>query len=169
LLNKKLLFLLLLPVLLIPVYAQEDTIEIPSWVKGVANFWVEDKINDVEFAEALEFLIDSNIIQLGITEYKGMSELEAEITKLTEEKTELQTKYDTQEVWWQGVSGKSEKDWGEQSAEYKQKLTDNDTKWEGILEKKRTSYNTQAQEFIDEIRELKIEIQKLEYIIKFGS
>ena len=53
--------------LVIPVLGQEDTVEIPTWVKGVANFWVEDNIDDKEFAKALEFLIDSNIIQLGNT------------------------------------------------------------------------------------------------------
>lgn len=47
----------------IPVFGQTD-VEIPPWVKGVANFWVEDKIDDGEFAEALEFLIDSDIIEL---------------------------------------------------------------------------------------------------------
>ena len=51
----------------VEIQAQKDIVEIPSWVKGVANFWVEDKIDDGEFAEALEFLIDSDIIQLGNT------------------------------------------------------------------------------------------------------
>ena len=47
----------------VPALGQTD-VEIPSWVKGIANFWVEDKIDDGEFAEALEFLIDNDIIQL---------------------------------------------------------------------------------------------------------
>ena len=42
-------------------YSQSDTI--PTWIKGVAGFWAEDKITDKEFIEALEFLIESNIIQ----------------------------------------------------------------------------------------------------------
>ena len=47
-------------------FAQTD-VQIPPWVKGVASFWVEGNIDDGEFAEALEFLIDSDIIQLGNT------------------------------------------------------------------------------------------------------
>lgn len=44
--------------------AYSQTEPIPSWIKGVAGFWVEDKITDLEFVEALEFLIDSEIIQV---------------------------------------------------------------------------------------------------------
>jgi hypothetical protein len=49
------------------IYADEDEelTTIPSWIKGVANFWIDGGINDAEFIEALEFLIDSNIIKLG--------------------------------------------------------------------------------------------------------
>ena len=43
------------------VYAEES---IPAWVRGVAGFWVEDKITDAEFIEALEFLIESDIIKV---------------------------------------------------------------------------------------------------------
>ena len=58
--TKKILALLLVPILLIPVYAQESTSEIPAWVKGVANFWVEGNISDQEFGEAISFLIEQN-------------------------------------------------------------------------------------------------------------
>ena len=61
--------LFLLPVIslvvslgLISAYAQSDPI--PKWIKGVASFWVEDKITDAEFIEALEFLINQNIIKI---------------------------------------------------------------------------------------------------------
>ncbi len=43
-------------------YAQND--EIPVWVKGVAGYWIEGKITDSEFIEAIEFLIESGIIQV---------------------------------------------------------------------------------------------------------
>lgn len=66
-LAKKLLLLLLIPILTIPVYAQESTSEIPAWVKGVANFWVEDNINDNEFLEAITFLIEHQIIKIDST------------------------------------------------------------------------------------------------------
>ena len=35
---------------------------IPIWIKGVAGFWAEDKITDQEFIEALEYLINNEII-----------------------------------------------------------------------------------------------------------
>jgi len=47
------------------VTAQSETNEIPSWIKGVANFWIEGGIDDADFIEALEFLIDNNVIKLG--------------------------------------------------------------------------------------------------------
>jgi len=61
---KKLLFLLLLPVLLIPVYAQEESEEneIPVWVKAIFGYYVEGLIDDTELIEAIEFLIESEII-----------------------------------------------------------------------------------------------------------
>jgi len=37
---------------------------IPSWVKGVAGFWAEDKITDADFGEGLSFLIDNEIIKV---------------------------------------------------------------------------------------------------------
>ncbi len=49
----------------VPVFAQSESGEIPSWIKGVANFWIEGGIDDAEFIEALEFLIDENVIKLG--------------------------------------------------------------------------------------------------------
>ena len=68
-------------------YAQESN-EIPKWVKASAEWWANDKISDDEYIEALEFLIDSNIIQLGNSEYRGISEMEQE----------FQAKFDAQEV-----------------------------------------------------------------------
>lgn len=50
----------------IPISAQESTI--PKWIKGVFGYWIEDKINDKDVIEALEFLIDTNIIEVGNTQ-----------------------------------------------------------------------------------------------------
>ena len=58
------------------VYADDD---IPAWVKGVAGFWAENKITDKEFIEALEFLIESDIIQ---TNDPRVLSLENEVLKL---------------------------------------------------------------------------------------
>ena len=37
-------------------------ISIPDWVKNVAGFWCEDKIDDASFVEGIQYLIDSGII-----------------------------------------------------------------------------------------------------------
>ena len=60
-------------------YSQTDTI--PEWIKGVAGFWAEDKITDSEFIEALEFLIESNVIQV---DDPRVGELEKENSELRE-------------------------------------------------------------------------------------
>ena len=61
--------------------------DIPSWVKGVANFWAEGNISDSEFGEALSFLIDNEIIKV-----PKIQELQNEITQLKAENSELRTK-----------------------------------------------------------------------------
>ena len=43
-------------------YAQTEYI--PAWVKEVSGFWAEDKISDTDFINAIEFLIDQNVIKL---------------------------------------------------------------------------------------------------------
>ena len=83
--------LVLLPVIslvvslgLISAYAQSDPIPndpIPKWIKGVASFWVEDKITDAEFIEALEFLINQNIIKI---EDKNINVKDMENIKINE-------------------------------------------------------------------------------------
>lgn len=77
------------------VFGQEDSDIIPSWVKSVAGYWAEDGINDIEFVEALEFLIDSNIIQLGNTQIMSQSQVdwEEKYNILLEEKKTADTKY----------------------------------------------------------------------------
>jgi len=41
---------------------------IPSWVKNVAEFWCQDKIDDVSFVEAIQYLIDNGIIVVPATQ-----------------------------------------------------------------------------------------------------
>ncbi len=41
---------------------------IPSWVKNVAEFWCQDKIDDGSFVEALQYLIDNGIIVVPATQ-----------------------------------------------------------------------------------------------------
>lgn len=64
--QKKIFLTLLLPLLIIPAYAQESTESnvIPSWIKSIASAWGNDQLTDTEFTEALEFLIESKVIVL---------------------------------------------------------------------------------------------------------
>jgi hypothetical protein len=85
---KKVLFFAVISVLIVSVssasiYAQSQY-DIPSWVKGVAGFWAEDKISDSEFGEGLSFLIDNKIIKVPL-----IQELENEIAQLEDENAEL--------------------------------------------------------------------------------
>ena len=57
---KKILLFAVISVVIVSVsvtsiYAQSQT-DIPAWVKGVANFWVEGNISDSEFGESISFL-----------------------------------------------------------------------------------------------------------------
>lgn len=60
-------------------YASAD--EIPAWVKGVANFWVEGNISDTEFGDAIVFLIEQDILKLDLLE-----NLKLQIAQLEREK-----------------------------------------------------------------------------------
>ena len=81
--------------------------DIPSWVKGVADFWVKGNISDSEFGESISFLIEQNIIQVEIPnsdEYQNINtirnlevenkKLEVENRKLKQENAELQSLID---------------------------------------------------------------------------
>jgi hypothetical protein len=50
---------------------------IPSWVKNVAEFWCEDKIDDSAFVEGIQYLIDNGIIVVPSTSlsYGGSQEV----------------------------------------------------------------------------------------------
>ena len=47
-------------------YAQED-IQIPNWIKNVADWWANDEISEIEFLAGIEYLINNNIISIGAT------------------------------------------------------------------------------------------------------
>ena len=44
---------------------------IPSWVKNVAGFWCENKIDDASFVEGIQYLIDNGIIVIPSTTQDG--------------------------------------------------------------------------------------------------
>jgi len=47
---------------------------IPDWVRNVASFWCEDKIDDAAFIEGIQYLIDNNIIIVSTTSGYGSSQ-----------------------------------------------------------------------------------------------
>ncbi len=49
------------------VIVNPPQISIPSWVKNVAEFWCQDKIDDASFVEGIQYLIDSGIIVIPAT------------------------------------------------------------------------------------------------------
>jgi len=46
------------------VFAQENEEIIPSWIKLIADLWVDDKISDKEFINAINWLINQKIITI---------------------------------------------------------------------------------------------------------
>ncbi|MFQ5572891.1 MAG: phosphate/phosphite/phosphonate ABC transporter substrate-binding protein [Nitrosopumilaceae archaeon] len=51
----------------IPIIAQNVSAEsnsVPSWIKNTASFWVDGNVSDIEFLNAMEFLIGEGIIQV---------------------------------------------------------------------------------------------------------
>ena len=48
--------------MLFMVNAQENTI--PSWIKNTAKFWIDEQVTDIEFINALEYMINNNIINV---------------------------------------------------------------------------------------------------------
>lgn len=40
----------------------ESPSSVPSWIKSVADWWAKDKISDSEFLDAIEYLVNNNII-----------------------------------------------------------------------------------------------------------
>jgi len=79
---------IILLTVIIPSYS--SSYDIPSWVKGVANFWVEGNISDDEFGEAITFLIEQEILRVEMPNTADNSELQNEIASLEEEILQLQ-------------------------------------------------------------------------------
>ncbi len=51
--------------------------QIPTWIKNIAKFWIDDLIDDGNFVQVIEWLVQNNIIQIT---YDEPSEGEAAIT-----------------------------------------------------------------------------------------
>ncbi len=80
---------LILGLLVVPITISAQTSEIPSWVKGVANFWAEGNIDDNEFGEAISFLIEQEIIKVKIPQQTNNLELEHNVSQLESENIKL--------------------------------------------------------------------------------
>jgi len=80
----------------LPVFPLSDAesaeYDIPSWVKGIAGFWVEDRITDQDFGDGLAFLINEGIIEVPLVEslQDQVTELENEVVLLENQNQELE-------------------------------------------------------------------------------
>ena len=80
-------------------YSQSDTI--PVWIKDVALFWATDEINDVEFIQSLQYLINAGILTVPdskeISNAKKLIDSQAsEIESLESDKRKLLVKLQSQ-------------------------------------------------------------------------
>lgn len=149
--------LLALPILLgiivlisVPsVMAQSESGEIPSWIKGVANFWIEGGINDAEFIEALEFMIDNNVIKLGenVVVDNTMSQLQKENNILQEK---LDVSEEKRRTYGQDLAAQHKILYDEKDARYDKLKADYDER----TEQKSKEYREAIQKLEDKIKEL---------------
>jgi len=95
---KKILFFAIISVLIVSVsvtsISAQSQYDIPSWFKGVAGFWAEDKISDQEFGEGISFLINEGILQV-----PELERLKQENTNLKNQVSELKSEV---EFWKSG-------------------------------------------------------------------
>ena len=47
---------------------------VPEWVKNTAGWWATDAISETEFVNAIEFLVNENIIQVSVTQTSETSQ-----------------------------------------------------------------------------------------------
>jgi len=47
---------------------------IPNWIKNIAEFWCENKIDDASFIEGIQYLIDNNIIIVSASSGSGSTQ-----------------------------------------------------------------------------------------------
>ena len=53
------------------VFAEEI---VPDWVKNTAGWWATDAISETEFVNAIEFLVNENIIQVSVSQTSETSQ-----------------------------------------------------------------------------------------------
>lgn len=165
-LKKILLLTLFLPLLLIPIYAQE-TNEIPSWIKVVAGAWANDGITDSEYKDAMQFLIDVNVIQVGNSGYISEEEFQRQ---LDQQEEEFEEKLEEQTAKLRQARQNDSQEWTTLSNEYDQELTDlkksSDEKYDKMVEEKNQSHDDEIKEYTDLIHERNATIEELKQQLK---
>ena len=77
------------------VSAEENLI--PTWIKNTAGFWVDDQISDIEFINALQFLVKEGI--LVIPQEQNETEKKTDVSQLTiEELKEQAVSWDYKDI-----------------------------------------------------------------------
>jgi len=80
----------------LPVFAPSDAksseYDIPAWVKGIAGFWVDDRITDQDFGDGLSFLISEEIIKVPLIEslQNQITDLENQVELLENQRSVLE-------------------------------------------------------------------------------
>lgn len=82
---------LIISITVVSTVSAQGEYSIPVWVKGVANFWVEDNISDDEFGEAITFLIEQGILRVEMPNMVDNSELKNKVTQLESKNAILQS------------------------------------------------------------------------------
>ena len=71
---------------------QQSTNSIPSWIKNTAKWWSEGQTNDTDFLNAMQYLIDQNILHTSKS-----SQIENQ-TSAAQKIDDLQTRYNSLEI-----------------------------------------------------------------------
>ncbi len=76
--------------------AQAQEISIPEWIKSTAGYWANNEINDDEFFNLIQFLIDREIITIPNNQNtEKTNQLELELTQLKKQTVkDIQNAYD---------------------------------------------------------------------------
>ncbi len=69
---------------------------IPSWIKNLAKWWSEGQTGDSDFLNAIQYLIDQNIIH--IYQKSSSSSLASQNSTISQKLDDLQTRYDTLQI-----------------------------------------------------------------------
>lgn len=72
---------------------QQSTDSIPNWIKNTAKWWSEGQTNDTDFLNAMQYLIDQNILHASKS-----SQTANQNNTMSQKMYDLQTRYNTLEI-----------------------------------------------------------------------